>query len=312
MTTSQAAKFDYLFKYIIIGDAAVGKSNLLLRYVHGQFNEQYQATIGVEFGAKNLNIRDRLYRIQIWDTAGQENFKSITRAYYKNSVCALVVYDITKRVTFENVGSWIDDCRNQSPKTINLILIGNKSDLEEQREVTYEEGKELADQNGIYFYETSAKNGQNVEEVFYNSADEIARKIDENFYDLENEACGIKQGIVNRKSCNIQQIHSEINNSGRKKGAVMKFSDIFKKKSSSDVAKDRLKLVLVSDRASCSPEIMQKIRSDIIEVLSKYVEVDIDGIDINITQIDSEEKDGKTLPALYANIPIKNMNHTAK
>ena len=218
MTTSQAAKFDYLFKYIIIGDAAVGKSNLLLRYVHGQFNEQYQATIGVEFGAKNVNIRDRLYRIQIWDTAGQENFKSITRAYYKNSVCALVVYDITKRVTFENVGSWIDDCRNQSPKTINLILIGNKSDLEEQREVTYEEGKELADQNGIYFYETSAKNGQNVEEVFSNSADEIARKIDENFYDLENEACGIKQGIVNRKSCNIQQIHSEINNSGRKKG----------------------------------------------------------------------------------------------
>ena len=92
----------------------------------------------------------------------------------------------------------------------------------------------------------------------------------------------------------------------------MKFSDIFKKKSSSDVAKDRLKLVLVSDRASCSPEIMQKIRSDIIEVLSKYVEVDIDGIDINITQIDTEEKHGKTVPALYANIPIKNMNHTAK
>ena len=218
MTTSQAAKFDYLFKYIIIGDAAVGKSNLLLRYAHGQFNEQYQTTLGVEFGAKNVSIRDRLYRIQIWDTAGQENFKSITRAYYKNSVCALVVYDITKRSTFENVSSWIEDCRNQSPKTINLILIGNKSDLEDQREVTYDEGKELADQNGIYFYETSAKNGKNVEEVFFNSADEIARKIDENFYDLENEACGIKEGIVNRKLGSIQQIHSEINNSGKKKG----------------------------------------------------------------------------------------------
>ena len=92
----------------------------------------------------------------------------------------------------------------------------------------------------------------------------------------------------------------------------MKITDFFKKKSSSDIAKDRLKLVLVSDRASCSPELMQKIRSDIIEVLSKYAEIDMDGIDINITQIDSEEKDGKTLPALYANIPIKNMNHTAK
>ena len=216
MTTSQAAKFDYLFKYIIIGDAAVGKSNLLLRYAHGQFNEQYQTTLGVEFGAKNVSIRDRLYRIQIWDTAGQENFKSITRAYYKNSVCALVVYDITKRSTFENVSSWIEDCRNQSPKTINLILIGNKSDLEEQREVTYDEGKELADQNGIYFYETSAKNGKNVEEVFFNSADEIARKIDENFYDLENEACGIRTGINNKKN-DIHQINSEIKNSKKKK-----------------------------------------------------------------------------------------------
>ena len=92
----------------------------------------------------------------------------------------------------------------------------------------------------------------------------------------------------------------------------MKITDIFKKKSSSDVAKDRLKLVLVSDRASCSPEIMQKIRSDIIEVLSKYAEIDMDGIDINFTQMDTEDNSGKTVPALYANIPIKNINHTAK
>ncbi len=92
----------------------------------------------------------------------------------------------------------------------------------------------------------------------------------------------------------------------------MKITDIFKKKSSSDVAKDRLKLVLVSDRASCSPEIMQKIRSDIIEVLSKYAEIDMDGIDINLTMVDPEDNSGKTVPALYANIPIKKMNHSAK
>ncbi|MBE5827101.1 MAG: cell division topological specificity factor MinE [Butyrivibrio sp.] len=92
----------------------------------------------------------------------------------------------------------------------------------------------------------------------------------------------------------------------------MKISDFFKKKSSSDVAKDRLKLVLVSDRATCSPDIMQKIRSDIIEVLSKYAEIDMDNIDINITQMDTEDNTGKTVPALYANIPIKNMNHTSK
>jgi cell division topological specificity factor len=92
----------------------------------------------------------------------------------------------------------------------------------------------------------------------------------------------------------------------------MKLSDFFKKKSSSDVAKDRLKLVLVSDRASCSPEIMQKIRSDIIEVLSKYAEIDMDNIDINITQMDGEDNGGKSAPALYANIPIKNINHNVK
>ena len=92
----------------------------------------------------------------------------------------------------------------------------------------------------------------------------------------------------------------------------MKISDFFKKKSSSDIAKDRLKLVLVSDRASCSPELMQKIRSDIIEVLSKYAEIDMEGIDINITSLDAEDNGGKSAPALYANIPIKNMNHNSK
>ena len=92
----------------------------------------------------------------------------------------------------------------------------------------------------------------------------------------------------------------------------MKLSDIFKKKSSSDIAKDRLKFVLVTDRASCSPEIMQRIRSDIIEVLSKYAEIDMDGIDINFTQMDAEDSEGSKLPALYANIPIKNMNHSVK
>ena len=216
MTTLQQSRFDYLFKYIIIGDAAVGKSNLLLRYAHGQFKPEYQLTIGVEFGAKNVSIGELSYRIQIWDTAGQENFRSITRAYYKNSACALVVYDISKRETFNNVSDWIEDCRNQSPKTIYMILVGNKSDLEDKREVTKEEGKELADKYGLEFYETSAKTGENVEELFYNSAEEIAKKISQGYYDLENEACGIKQGI-NKNKGNIQQIHSEINNNGKRK-----------------------------------------------------------------------------------------------
>ena len=204
MTSGNMVNFDYLLKYIIIGDAAVGKSNLLLRYVHGQFKPEYQLTIGVEFGAKNIEISSKTFRIQIWDTAGQENFRSITRAYYKNSVCALVVYDISSRDSFNNVTSWIEDCKNQSPKTIFIVLVGNKSDLEDKRQVTYEEGKELADKNELLFFESSAKEGTNVEDIFVNSAKEIAKKIEQGYYDLENDSCGIKKGI-NRNS--NQQIH---------------------------------------------------------------------------------------------------------
>ena len=194
MTNQGAVNFDYLFKYIIIGDAAVGKSNLLLRYAHGQFKPEYQLTIGVEFGAKNVVIRNKTYRIQIWDTAGQENFRSITRAYYKNSVCALVVYDISSRDSFNNVSTWIEDCRNNSSEKIFMVLIGNKSDLADKRQVSTEEGRELAEKYEMKFYETSAKIGENVNDIFYDSVDEIAKKMDQNYYDLENDTCGIKQG----------------------------------------------------------------------------------------------------------------------
>ena len=202
MTNNPSINFNYLFKYIIIGDAAVGKSNLLLRYAHGQFKDEYQLTIGVEFGAKNISINDKIYRIQIWDTAGQENFRSITRAYYKHSVCALVVYDISSRDSFNNVSTWIEDCKNQSPKTIFMVLVGNKSDLEDRRQVSTEEGQELADKYGLQFYETSAKTGDNVDLIFFKSAEEIAKKIEQGYYDLEND-CGIKQGINQSRQIQI-------------------------------------------------------------------------------------------------------------
>jgi Ras-related protein Rab-2A len=213
--TDNAKNFDYLFKYIIIGDAAVGKSNLLLRYTHGQFKPEYQLTIGVEFGAKNLTIGSKVYRIQIWDTAGQENFRSITRAYYKNSACALVAYDISNRESFENISSWIEDCRSQSPQTIYMVLVGNKSDLEDKRVVTFEEGQELAEKNNMIFYETSAKTGKNVEEIFYKSAEEIAKKIEQGYYDLDNEGCGIKMGI-NKKKQEIN-IYNDDSSSGNRR-----------------------------------------------------------------------------------------------
>ena len=189
--------YDYLLKYIIIGDAAVGKSNLLLRFAQNDFKTDYQLTIGVEFGAKNLEIDNKKYRLQIWDTAGQENYRSITRAYYKNSVCALLVYDITNRDSFEHISSWIEDCLAQSPKTVFMVLVGNKSDLSDKRKVTTEEGQQMAKNHNLIFFETSAKTGENVDKIFEESANEISKKINEGYYDLESDVCGIKRGLNN-------------------------------------------------------------------------------------------------------------------
>ena len=186
--------FNYLLKYIIIGDSAVGKSNILTQYVYEKFSEEFQSTLGVEFAAKNAVIDNKIYRIQIWDTAGAESFRSITRAYYKNSVCAFIVYDITKRETFENVQVWLDDIKNQCPQTVLLVLVGNKLDLENERQISYEEGESFAQKNNMYFFETSAKTGVNIENLFLKSAETINERIQEDFYDLSTGNCGIKIG----------------------------------------------------------------------------------------------------------------------
>ena len=202
---------DYLLKYVIIGDANVEKSILLLRFAHGQFKPEYQLTIGCEFGAKNIKINNKIYRLQIWDTAGQENFRSITKAYYKNSVCAIIVYNINDRKSFEDVLSWIEDVKAMAPKTITKILVGHKIESENKREVSYNEGKDFADKYEMLFFEASSITGENIDNIFCESAKLIDKKIDDGYYDLENEECGIKkynqikyhQVAIKGKSCTI-------------------------------------------------------------------------------------------------------------
>lgn len=166
---------------------AVGKSNILLQFAHKKFKEDHEITIGVEFGAKNISLEDKIFRIQVWDTAGQETFRSITRAYYKNSVCAFLVYDITNRESFFNIQTWMEDCKQQSPKSITMVLIGNKTDLQDKRKVLYDEGEEFAKKNGILFFETSAKKNYNIDEVFMASVEAISKNIKNNKYDLSHD-----------------------------------------------------------------------------------------------------------------------------
>ena len=144
--------------------------------------------------AKNITINNRVVRIQIWDTAGQEAFRSITRTYYKSSTCAFIVYDITDKKSFENVLTWLNECRDMCYKDILICLIGNKSDLEGKRVISYEEGKNFADENNLLFFETSAKNGSNIQECFNQSASILVDKIEKGQLKLDQASNGIQIG----------------------------------------------------------------------------------------------------------------------
>ena len=185
---------DYLLKYVIIGDPEVGKSSIMERYAHNTFHKNYIPTIGVDFSSKYIDLNNKTYKIQIWDTAGQERFRTITLTYYKGCACALVVYDITNKDSFNNVTTWIENCKNYSTEEILIILVGNKSDLNDKRQVSTEEGEDLADKFGILFFEISTNTGENVNNVFEKSLEIIQKRIEENYYDLEKPDCAVKRG----------------------------------------------------------------------------------------------------------------------
>ena len=168
--------YDLLFKLILIGDSCVGKSNILLKYLKNEFDPNSRATVGVEFGTKNIIINNKKIKIQIWDTAGQERYRSITSAYYKGAKGALIVYDITRKCTFDNIDKWISDLKLNGDKNICIVILGNKSDLNDKREVSKGDGIKKSEMYKTAFLETSALNGDNIGKAF----DEIIEQIIQN------------------------------------------------------------------------------------------------------------------------------------
>ncbi|RWR92446.1 ras-related protein Rab11A [Cinnamomum micranthum f. kanehirae] len=173
MASGGADKIDYVFKIVLIGDSAVGKSQILARFARNDFSLDSKATIGVEFQTRTLVIQHKSVKAQIWDTAGQERYRAVTSAYYRGAVGAMLVYDITKRQTFDHIPRWLEELRGHADKNIVIILIGNKSDLESQRAVPTEDAKEFAQKEGLFFLETSALEATNVETAFMTVLTEI-------------------------------------------------------------------------------------------------------------------------------------------
>jgi len=160
--------YDYLFKVVLIGDTGVGKSNLLSRFTRNEFCLESKSTIGVEFATRSVNVEGKTVKAQIWDTAGQERYRAITSAYYRGAVGALLVYDITKQSSFDNVQRWLNELREHADASITIMLVGNKADLKHLRAVSEEAASSFAQSENLEFIETSALEAVNVESAFTN------------------------------------------------------------------------------------------------------------------------------------------------
>ena len=203
-------KYDYIFKLILIGNSCVGKSSIIQRYIQKTFNDEYTCTIGVDFFMKTLDINDNLIKLQLWDTAGTEKFKSITTGYYRGANAAFVVFDLTSRISFDSVSEWIQNYYNYSNPNSekNVVLIGNKSDLKENREISDEEINKFTINNNIKYFETSAKNGNNIEECFYYIAEKLMKDMKEKGEDsndnnniIKSDNLKNKKDIIGEKKC---------------------------------------------------------------------------------------------------------------
>ena len=198
----EETNYELLYKIIIIGDAAVGKSNILTRYIKNEFCQNTKSTVGVELGIKFIKIKGVNTKIQIWDTAGQERYRAITSSYYKGSHGCFIVYDITNQSSFDNVEKWYEHVQKEAGKDISIILVGNKSDLENERKVSKEKGEDLAKNLNCPFFETSAFSGINISQIFQ----ELGNNIFERTGGVKNEEdIDIELENDNNKAINLNK-----------------------------------------------------------------------------------------------------------
>lgn len=180
-----------MIKLLLIGDSGVGKSCLLLRFSEDSFTSSFITTIGIDFKIKKIFLDNKWVKLQIWDTAGQERFRTITSAYYRGAMGILLVYDVTDEASFNNIRNWMRNIEQHASDNVNKILVGNKSDMaEEKRAVPYSKGQALADEYKIQFFETSAKDNSNVEEVFTAIAKDVMQRLQQEQADQQQAATG--------------------------------------------------------------------------------------------------------------------------
>ena len=181
---SEINKKEIKYKILVLGDQAVGKTCFLLKYTNDSFNEMNLSTVGVEVYPKEVTLENgKKVLAQIWDTAGQERFRSICKNYYKGAQGIILMFEVINKESFKNVKSWLDLLKNEVSEKVSIILVGNKIDLENKREVSKEEGEEMAKKYGLSYFETSAKTGDNIQNCCYF----LIKKVDE-VYSKENES----------------------------------------------------------------------------------------------------------------------------
>ena len=194
---------DYnLYKILLLGDCSSGKTSLIYRLVHNNFLEYYVSTIGIDFNIKSFVINDKKVKLQIWDSCGHERFNALTRSYYRNTDAFIICYDISSHKSFEDAKFWIKELKKHVvDRQVIKILVGTKADLDDSRNIKYEDGKNYADSLGIKFIETSSKNNSNINELFHNLSSELLEKITDRYTTMKRKPLFLQNENKTKKCC---------------------------------------------------------------------------------------------------------------